>query len=242
MNLRFIKTTCLVISFLLSFCYCSRKGQKKTHAESLGLVGKVKFVEGSTFKPVFSEELNKIIDGPLLFKFAFQYDQQGNILEEKHYNSYGHLLAKYIYQYDKQGNILGKSYYSEGRLLAKYIYECNRWGNAIESKGYNYQGRSISKQTFEYDEYGNRIEQKQYNADGSILSRQVYKYDERGNLVELEEYNLEGDLVSKTVYEHQFDSQGSWIGRTAVRVEDEVEVPVSITMRKIEYYKSSTTI
>ena len=109
------------------------KMRKKTDAQIAGLKGKVKTLERSHFKAEIKG--GKVEKGSLDNKHMYAYDDRGNQIEWKVYNSNRSLNLKHTYAYDDKGNkIEWKSYKDDGSLEAKYVfkYKYDSEGNWIE--------------------------------------------------------------------------------------------------------------
>ena len=202
---------------------------KKNDLTRNNLNGNVKSTNEVSFEAV--EKFEKITKGSRTDKYRYEtfkeYDDNGNSIEQKSYNSDGELLFKYIYEHDDNGNSIEQNRYnSDGELDEKWTSKYDDKGNEIKSNLYNSDGELEDKYTFEYDYKGNMIEM---NWSRGTLT---FEYDDKGNINEENYYNSDGELEDKKTYEYQFDDNKNWIKKIIVK-DDKATF---IIEREIEYY------
>ena len=69
-----------------------------------------------------------------------------------------------------------------------------------------------------------------------ITKKYTYKYDSKGNKIEFNKYNSDGSLYFKFTVKYEYDSKGNWIKQTKFEIKNEIEIPIEITERVLEYY------
>lgn len=167
------------------------------------------------------------------YDIFIKYDENGNIIVQKWYNSNDSLLGKLIYTYDHRGNKIEKNAYSsDGSLYNKYIYAYNQMGNQIEEKLYNSKGILTNKNTYTYDDKANLTEHTEYGSAGFYV-KNTYAYDEQGNQIEQNRYNADGSLEKKYSRAYEYDTQGNWTKKLSFKN----KIPEYIQVREYEYYK-----
>jgi YD repeat-containing protein len=146
-----------------------------------------------------------------------RYDGKGNIIRRVTYSpSDGKAADVTTYQYDKNGNLLEELYKKEENTL-KTVHRYNALNNRVETVSYNAQGAVEKKVTFIYDETGLLLETFGRLDDGKIFMRDSYLYDGRGNVVEYRNnlrkfvmtYDRAGNMSSVVKYQRYFKSYDS---------------------------------
>lgn len=122
---------------------------------------------------------------------------------------------KFEFKYDEKKRLTEKTWlHSNGNVWLRYVYKYT--GNQREELVYSADGTLNQQYSTVLDDKGNKIEQTIYETrDGSILSKQSYKYE--------------------------FDANGNWIKRTALKVVSkdgrESLEPDNVYYRMITYYR-----
>ena len=115
------------------------------------------------------------------------------------------------------------------------FFPLNAQSNKFRILEENYYSGNLTyftfKTTYKYDSKGNRIEKNDYNLD----SKWTYKYDSKGNEIEWN-YYYSGSLESKYTSKYEHDSKGNWVKKTQFEIRNEIEIPINITERVLEYY------
>ena len=147
----------------------------------------------------------------------------------------------------------------ESSLFSKTISKYNEKGFLIEMDAFNKNEELIAYNTYKFDTIkGYKLEDKGYFPDSSFKEKYVYKYDAKGNLIEEKIFenrdSLKPALINtydiKTKDEPEFDSDEEKIdivittkhknfdkfGNWQTEITYEKKVPISITLRTIEYY------
>ena len=262
---------------------------KKSDVEKYDLKGMVKSVLQSSFEAVgkledvklgvqlnsfphsktstFFNEGGKIteeiryIDGSLLSKYIFTYDETGKLIKDESFHDDNTERSRTNYKYDEQGKLIEEIHYA--RILKEYyrlsfkhkknfLYDEN--GNLIEETFSNGNSYFDKKITYRYDASGNRTDQLDLGGDNILRDRSMFKYDRNGNKIEfayldvggtlttfIYKYDENGNLIeegikgssNKKSYAYDYDSQGNWIKK----VQFSSNIDTSIVLRQIEYWK-----
>jgi hypothetical protein len=230
-SIKYIQTV-LVLTFSVSWCFlfisCSREKVKNSLSEQ-NLNGKVKSMTVTTF-PV--DESGKIIDSSFLAKTSYMYDSHGNKIEEIHYypDSASDLIT---FKYDLGGKKVEKRWLDtndELDHLATFRYD--KKGHKIEKRWSEKNGSLMKKVTYSYDKNGNKTSEEIISIIDSMSERRTFVFDNRHNLVEEIRYNSDDSIPHRYSYRYlEFDKSGNWLKR----LQSEKNIPVSLTIRVIEY-------
>ena len=185
---------------LLAICFlifaCSGGNDKNTLTE-LNLKGKVKSVYITSFEAI--EKSGEVTRGDKKWKNEWEFDDRSiyvvNGIDEKFY-------SKYKLNYDDNGNrIEGKQYNSDGILdyIVKFKYDIN--GNLIEQNQYNKKGELDYKVKIKYDINGYIIEENQYNSEGDILIEGIPSMYDYVELRYEYEFDDKENWIQKTIFE-----------------------------------------
>lgn len=179
-------------------------------------------------------ELKFNSDQKLEDKFVNKYNDNGILIEEKHYLSYKDLAEHKTYELDKNGKILKAfKHYSDGsKDTIQYNYNANGdlvervtidSYDEVEAKDiFEYEGKNLikketheydeltSKETFEYDPDGNVVEESSWTEEES--NRRSNVYNEKGKIEKVLFYNKKDELVAKTNY--TYDDKDRIVGVT----------------------------
>ena len=132
------------------------------------------------------------INGSAELRITKEYDQKGNIIEEKNYNNHNKLSSKGIYTYDERGNKIKEIFINldSKKPEEKNIYIYDKNNNKIEVQKYISENLS-EKTTIKYDEKGNILEEHITDFNRNTSFKIVYKDDKIGNPIEKIYYNNE---------------------------------------------------
>jgi hypothetical protein len=181
------------------------------------------------------------------------YDDRGEAVEVKVFNTAGSLISRVEITRDVRGNPLEETQYvgdvvpfgpcgsgSCSTEEMKSLTEEQKEEFAAEVAQLFSPGTAMSKHTHKYDVEGRLIESK-LTMMGIWASRQTFSYDGAGNKSEEVSYNQDGTLGSKAIFTHEYDERGNWTKELVATVSscDEefgLSTPAHLTRRTITYY------
>ncbi len=112
-------------------------------------------------------------------KKTLEYDENGNVIQEKNFDEKGNLESVYKYGYDEKGNEIEKVF-SKGNIEKKTIRKINKFGGCQES--YEYSNGIIKdkyRSVIKYDSNGNYIVRTNYTNEivNGITERNIEYFD-----------------------------------------------------------------
>jgi hypothetical protein len=131
---------------------------------------------------------------------VFQYDKNGNELEQIHYDRDGKITARLVSEYDDKPRLKHVPHRSpnltpvegRGNRIAHY--------NILEKK-------ETLRSYWSYDDRGLMIENGNRDSDGNKKNYAVRQYDSHGNIIEVRGYK-DGEMVSMARHRYQYDKHG----------------------------------
>lgn len=151
-----------------------------------------------------------------------RYDNRGEAVEVKVFNTDGALFSRVEITRDARGNPLEETQYvgdvvpfgrcSSDSCSTEEIAALTEEQKAefvAEIARMFPSGTAMSKHTHKYDREGRLIESK-LTMMGMQASRLTFAYDEAGNKSEEVSYNEDGTLGSKAVFEREYDGHCNW--------------------------------
>ena len=152
-----------------------------------------------------------IDDFDVPYKISYEYDQDGNFVQE-------HIPQSYAFSgrfnYDESGRVIEKFSIKEGKRIKDYF--------SYDEKGFIFESRTFELRQVDSDEW---IEE--------IYGRQTYKYDDRGNLIECCRYDSSLMETSKDNFIYAYDEYGNW-----TRMLEFINCQLNkVSERKIDYAK-----
>lgn len=132
------------------------------------------------------------IDGSVELRITKEYDQKGNVIEEKNYNNRNQLSNRNIFTYDERGNRIKEIFIdlNTNESEEKNIYTYDKNNKKIEIQKYISKNLS-EKTTIKYDEKGNILEEHIIDFNRNTLFKIVYKNNKIGNPIKKIYYNNE---------------------------------------------------
>jgi len=175
------------------------------------------------------------------FKYEYQYNKDGNKIEQKDYNKDGTLSWRTSFIYDDNDHLIETNRYkANGDFMEKVMLKYDSLGNNVERNSYE-GGVLNGKGIFRFDEYGHVVDCESIG-NGSIdkykkSSHEQWKYNASGHLYEYVRYEGEYLLVAEKYYDFKYDKSDNWIQRTsAIHKASISRDDTEITIRKIVYY------
>lgn len=149
--------------------------------------------------------------GDSLLTNIILYDDNGNLLEDKHYNEKGDVVFKYVAEYNAD-NLLHKliGYNQNGVVQSTTIREYDEQGNRIISYQVTPTGDTLNTQKRIYNDLGQYIEV--YNKDRSsnkFFKATEFYYREDGQYKKFISFNPQGKITA--IDEYEYDENGNRI-------------------------------
>ena len=186
------------------------------------------------------EETSGMIDGEEGNKVTREFNEQGLMTEQCHYDAKGNKQSGSYRKYDAKGNIIeGGSYKGDRIMTTKYTTRYNDAGRELESTSWAENGtESATLRT--YDDKGNEIEvsassngvlgyhqtkEYEYDADGNMrgytatnhvkpeasAAKTVCKCNSYGDVIQADHYKDDGSLQESRTIEYEYDADGKKI-------------------------------
>lgn len=180
-----------------------------------------------------------------------RYDERGEAVEVRVFNTDGALVSRVEITRDARGNPLEETQYVGDVVpfgpCASHSCSTEEMAALTEERKAEFvaetafsPGKAMSKHTHRYDGEGRLIESK-LTMLGMEASRQRFACDEAGNKSEEVSYNEDGTLGSKAVFAREYDKHGNWtkeLVSTASSWDAEfgLSTPAHVTRRTITYW------
>lgn len=146
-------------------------------------------------------------NGELESRVENSYDAIGHTVESAQFDSFDELCQKNVFYYGEDGKVARKGcYYGEGspEYATVYVYENER---LVREDAYDEEEFVSTEKAYEYDENGHVASTTEYDEDGNVLYRTTDEYDTAGRLAKrLREEPQEHD--SRT-FVFAYDEQGN---------------------------------
>jgi hypothetical protein len=158
----------------------------------------------------------------------YRYDERGNLIEEKGYDTKDELVYKGAYKYDDRNRRiewLSSSFHPEENSKPhKSTYSRYESGQVKDERFYSDEGGGFQpndnipggahRKTYFYDERGKIISTLRFKSNGAFAGMEITRYDHRGSVIEEIEYDGEGNLIDKKAYKYKYDRLGNWLEQT----------------------------
>jgi hypothetical protein len=114
--------------------------------------------------------------GSLIKRLAYDYDENGEIVIERNYDSNNRLTGFYQFEYDERYvNLLKKEWYGPGEELRSFFaYDYDANDNVTRATLFDGSGKMESSQLYFYDGIGNIVEEKWFDDDGEMFKHIKY--------------------------------------------------------------------
>ena len=138
----------------------------------------------------------------------YNYNEQGQNTERKHFDLYGRLEYRNLIKYDENGKAKESGTYGLSDKFSskdEYIYDSS--GKLSEARLYYTDGKIACKVKYLYDEEGRNNVIIRYDGGDSVPNcKYAYKFDRKGNVSEEAMLSMSGELREKNVY--KYDKRG----------------------------------
>lgn len=159
----------------------------------------------------------------------YKYNAAGQCSKEIAINSLGEIKGITKMTYDDRGNLIRRKRVPRSNAKPKKGY-------IIMSGNEFSRGEGI----YRYDERGNKIESRSISHNKSGDLKVEREFDEWNNCTKYRLYQIKNDslhLSESLAYQYEYDEQGNWIKRIALKEIDGKFRPGMITVREIVYYE-----
>jgi len=218
----------LFFSGCVFFISCTSEKVKNSLTEQ-NLNGKVKSLIETTYTV---DSSGKITDSNFLEKILYRFNSRGNKIEEIHYHP-DSLDELATFKYNTSGKKVEKRWRDTNNELdhiATFRYD--KKGNNIEKRWSETDGSLMKKEIYLFDENGNKTVEEIISIEDSMSERRTFSFDYQHNLIEEIRYNSDDSIPHRYSYTYlEFDKAGNWLKR----MQSEKNIPISITIRVIEY-------
>lgn len=147
--------------------------------------------------------------------YEYIYDSMGNEIEYNWVEVDGTREHYTFWDYDENGNLIQETsvnLYGDDNIVT-YENETDEQGNVISCIEYYNSGELSGKRTYEYFESGAVKKENRYMEDGTL--KEELFYDEHGNMLE-DKYYQDGELYIHSVFEYEYDENGNKTKRTSL--------------------------
>lgn len=187
-------------------------------------------------------------------KKTYCYDERGNVVEIKGFDSSGRQLGGNLNGYDSAGNLVRDMSYPVGKNMVYNqhvtVHVYDEQGNETKREQYvshdggivpDEFGMGYQRQVFLNDNAGRPRLTGHLKADNTLVRIETVEYDSRGNTVKEIEREPGGRLLRSLRYTYVFDRHGNWVKQirrewTADGV-GSVYAPLERSYRTIRYYR-----
>jgi hypothetical protein len=155
-------------------------------------------------------------------KTTYLYNEKGKLKEQSVYDLEGRLLWKAVYSFDDRGNVNEETetiqVHPEHFRPPRYdVYRTTRStfkhderGNVIEELSYKYDGSLYAKYVNVYDTTNRVTKFQRFDKDGKLEEEKTFTYDSSGNLVSERRYSDFG-YIWDALMTYKYDAHGNWI-------------------------------
>jgi len=165
-------------------------------------------------------------------KQTTRLDEDGNKIETMYSVIKDRLHKKSEYHYNSLGQNVENDYFLNSMVMRKETNRFDQLGNKVEHIQYNL-ARSEERIThFKYDSLNNVIESVMLNGNLLIESKVLATYDDKHNVLRQFTYGISGNLKEYVRHRYEYDEVGNWT-KDITFIDGS---PVSVRIRKIEYY------
>lgn len=189
-------------------------------------------------------------DSSLLWCWEYEYDAQGNLVEERLYNEDNQLFGRLAYSAYENGYPL---------TIDDYFYDYDQAERLAYSRHFSYdengniltiqwiQNGTVSEtNTFTYDDHGNVLSQRNTFGEEELTYAYEYTYDDKGNVLTCREFqnneptgtteqifDASGTLVSVSYFDYSgylvSREEITWEGTTKTKITYDMDGNVTMT-------------
>ena len=161
----------------------------------------------------------------------YVYDAKGNMIENKTLTIKRDTpTIKKIYTYDNKNNLKEMDLYSKNKFMNKWLFKFDEKGNELEESKFDSANVFVEKWVFEYNAFGYKNEMAMYT--DSLVQRYVYSYNDKGDVTEEILYGRFNRVYHDNLYKYQYDDKGNWVRK----IYSVGSTQKTNTVRVFEYY------
>ncbi len=166
-------------------------------------------------------------NGKLVYRYEYDYYENGNKKETRYFNGKNKLKFKYTYACDPKGELENKEvkernyctkknlnadgsffeifeYKDEKNRIRKTIYSYLKDSTLYQYENFNFRGKSTSRANYVYDKSNHVKYYYYFNGKGKQLYAYEYKYNEKGLMEKYISLNKKGNPEKETTYTYNY--------------------------------------
>lgn len=197
--------------------------------------------DGMLLKTIYLDASNKID-----WQQTYNYDNNLNLFEIKHLDSYNDTTKTYRYSYQNNEVSSVTELDKNGRITSSQDLKPPYYEGEQVTKGYNLDGSTFNNYyKSKYNDKKQLIQMTQYDEDHELWLTRNFIYNDNGEMTESIELGPKNNEKLRIKYIYDYDDKGNWI--KCIETHEPVEqndnsptpdkVKYYITIRTIEYFK-----
>jgi len=142
-------------------------------------------------------------EGQIFYTISSKYDEgePPHLISETWNDTAGKMIKRLEYKYDESGEMIEERRFDSSNVLQGYNqFSYDERGNLIERSWINYNGVNASTFLYAYDENDDVMAVSIYDEEGNMESWQEFLRDEIGNLLEERWYDKDRKLLRHVKY------------------------------------------
>ncbi|MDR3048094.1 MAG: hypothetical protein LBU51_10905 [Bacteroidales bacterium] len=159
--------------------------------------------------------------GNLLSRCDYEYDMNGYIVSEKHYDHDS--VSFYIdFETDGVGNVISMNrHFTDFSLYNKIYY--NDKGLVVKSEEYDPDHKLFKYADMEYDNYGDEVNRRVFQAPKKLIEYTYTQYDDQGNLIKVTYEDRLHHLKEERFYSNH-DKDKNWMEEEQHKINGQILV------------------
>ena len=149
-----------------------------------------------------TEKAGKVTKGTELSKVQYLFGMKKNLVERDSYDADGGILERYATNFDENGNMIEETEYNSDSLENRYTYRYDNKGNKLGWMSYTAADTEVARGSYRYDEKGRVVLDSLFDAKGKLIEWNGYSFDEQDHLAKESHYQVHGDrYIDNYVYD-----------------------------------------
>lgn len=198
-----------------NFMTFSRAGKVKSKVEK-------KERQTITYNHNFKYDGNQMVEQSSFFpdgnpsrRWVNEYDQKGNHLTKREYDTIDQVIQRWASEYDENSNETKRTHFASDNGIIQYsTYERDENNRLIKQKVFNINHQMVWYFDYVYDEAGLLTEMTILASSGSMMQKYQYKYNDKGQNVETTFTDLTSAYLVNDKITTTYDEKGNWIEKT----------------------------